>query len=393
MTPPAALGQFALGLAVTAPILIFAYQGLRELQATDARQEFQFDQYFRFRLVSAALALVGICALTKALAYPVVVIIIGISKSLESVCDLMYGKYQQSERMDWIAISMMLRGVASVVAVAVLLRVTHRIEFGAAGLIIANAGVLALYDWRAPAWLFRSNRTEVGHVGATAAGEPRSSFRSATYCLAILGLPLGLAQMLNSVSVNIPRYLLERHAGEASLGIFAAIMYLLVAGRTMIGALAQACVVRLARFYANGDGRAFRSLLFKQLGLAVGVGAAGILFSISVGSPFLRLVYRPEYAGHTTVLLLAIGTRRHQLFGRIHGHRPHRGTVDQSTAANSRDVRFGRMDIMRIVDTEIRHSWRLLGSITNRGIPTRLLRLRSRLCVLPNDRCRSNERI
>ena len=315
MTPPAAVGQFALGLAVTAPILIFAYQGLRELQATDARQQFEFHQYLRFRLLSGTLALIAICALTKVLAYPPVVIVVGISKALESICDLMYGKYQQCERMDWIAISMMLRGIFSVIAVAVLLHATHLIEWGAAGLIIANAVVLALYDWRQPAWLFHSVKTDDLHahpLTSSSARVPHSSLRittrNTTYCLAMLGLPLGLAQMLNSFSVNIPRYLLDRHAGEASLGIFAAIMYLIVAGRTVIGALAQSCVVRLARFYANGDGHAFKSLLFKQLVLALGLGAAGIIFSVIWGAPFLRLIYRPEYADHTAVLFLAMAT-------------------------------------------------------------------------------------
>jgi O-antigen/teichoic acid export membrane protein len=114
--------------------------------------------------------------------------------------------------------------------------------------------------------------------------------------------------MLNSFSVNIPRYVLERHEGEASLGIFAAIMYLLVAGRTVMAALAQSCVARLARFYANGNRKDFRSLLLRQLALAVVFGALGIVFAVTVGRPFLRVVYGPEYAEYTSVLLLAMFT-------------------------------------------------------------------------------------
>src|SRR5450759_4705386 len=39
---PAMVGQFALALAVTAPIMILANQGLRALQATDAQRHFTF---------------------------------------------------------------------------------------------------------------------------------------------------------------------------------------------------------------------------------------------------------------------------------------------------------------------------------------------------------------
>lgn len=308
MTTPAAVGQFALGLAITAPILIFAAQGLRDLQATDAHQHFEFRHYLGYRLVSVTLALVGIVVLTQAIHYPAVVIVVGISKALESISELMYGKYQQHERMDWIATSLMLRGVFSVIAVAVLLHATYSIAWGAAGLIVANAGVLIFYDWRQPGWLFRSPELGDRHTSAPKgiSGSSHISFPRTIFRLAMLGLPLGLAQMLNSFSVNVPRYFLERHAGEASLGIFAAIMYLLVAGRTVIAALAQSCVARLARWYANGDDQAFRSLLFKQLLLALGFGAAGIIFSMVCGGPFLRLIYRPEYAEYTSVLLLTM---------------------------------------------------------------------------------------
>jgi O-antigen/teichoic acid export membrane protein len=301
-TTPAALGQFALGLAITAPIIIFANQGLRDLQATDAHQQCRFVHYLRYRLLSVAFALALIALLTRVFSYPPVVIIVGVSKALESIIDLVYGRYQQHERVDWMATSMMVRGVLSVVAVAVLLTATHTIVWGAAGLIVANAAVLVLYDWR-PQWLFRSDEASSSSAGAPA----ESGFRTGTgRRLLMLGLPLGLAQMLNSFSIGIPRYFLERYAGEASLGIFAAIMYLIVASRTVIVAVALSCVARLAKYFAYGDRKAFNSLLQKQLLLGLAFGVAGIAFSLIWGPEFLRLVYKPEYADHHGVLLLAM---------------------------------------------------------------------------------------
>src|SRR3954453_2324939 len=64
LTTPADVGQFALGLAVTAPILIFANQGLRDVQATDAKRSFVFRQYLPYRLASVTLALLIIAGLT-----------------------------------------------------------------------------------------------------------------------------------------------------------------------------------------------------------------------------------------------------------------------------------------------------------------------------------------
>src|SRR5271157_5932336 len=42
---PEMVGQFALGLAVTTPIIMFANLQLRGVQATDARREYRFGHY------------------------------------------------------------------------------------------------------------------------------------------------------------------------------------------------------------------------------------------------------------------------------------------------------------------------------------------------------------
>src|SRR3954469_7592651 len=53
---PERVGQFALGLAVTAPILMFSNLQLRAIQATDARREYRFGHYLALRLATTALA-------------------------------------------------------------------------------------------------------------------------------------------------------------------------------------------------------------------------------------------------------------------------------------------------------------------------------------------------
>src|SRR2546430_9316589 len=52
-----ALGQFALGMAVTAPIFLFSNLNLRAILATDTSLEFPFRAYLRLRLLTTAAAL------------------------------------------------------------------------------------------------------------------------------------------------------------------------------------------------------------------------------------------------------------------------------------------------------------------------------------------------
>ena len=54
------LGIFALGLAICAPVFFFFNLALRDLQATDANQEYSFGHYLGLRLITSVLSLLVI---------------------------------------------------------------------------------------------------------------------------------------------------------------------------------------------------------------------------------------------------------------------------------------------------------------------------------------------
>src|SRR5882672_7719316 len=54
---PEQVGEYALGLAVSAPIVLFANLQLRALLVSELRDRFTFGQYLTFRLVSLGAAL------------------------------------------------------------------------------------------------------------------------------------------------------------------------------------------------------------------------------------------------------------------------------------------------------------------------------------------------
>jgi O-antigen/teichoic acid export membrane protein len=122
--------------------------------------------------------------------------------------------------------------------------------------------------------------------------------------LAILSFPLGLVMLLISLNDNIPRYFVEGYCGERELGIFGALVYLMVAGTMLVNALGESSVARLARFYAAGELAAFRQLIFKLTLMGAALGIAAVLGAWLIGRPFLALLYQPEYAEYTDVLLL-----------------------------------------------------------------------------------------
>ncbi|MGL5924168.1 lipopolysaccharide biosynthesis protein [Chroococcidiopsis sp.] len=302
---PEIVGQFTLGLAVTAPIFLFANLQLRTIQATDTKQQYVFGDYLALRLIATALAILALAGIGLGTGYrletSLVILVVGVSKALESISDVFYGLIQQRERMDRIAISMMIKGPLSLLFLGLGVYLTRSVFWGAVGLAIAWAIVLLGYDIRSGALMLKMRPVAPQHfkdVNPDVVEEnlrPRWHFQTLKQ-LIWLSLPLGVVMMLISLNGNMPRYFIERSLGDRELGIFAAISYLMVAGRMLVFSLGESASPRLAKYYAAGDGKAFRTLLIKLVGIAVLLGSAGVLVALIAGRQILTLLYQAEYA-------------------------------------------------------------------------------------------------
>ncbi len=292
------VGRFALGLAVTAPIFMFTNLQLRAVQATDARRQHPFGDYLAGRLLMTAIALlaVGGAIVLSGHRWEVGIVILAVAaaKAFESISDIIYGLLQQHERMDRIAVSMMLRGVLALGAVAAAVWLTHQLLWGVLGMAAAWVGVLAVYDCRS-AWRVESGEWKV----KAALHSPLSTLH-----LLWLALPLGIVTCLLSLNINIPRYFIEHHLGLRALGIFSAIGYLMVAGNTVVAALAQSAWPRLAAHYAAGERAKFHRLLGVLVGIGCLLGGAGVLAALLAGSAILRFLYGPDYADWANLFVL-----------------------------------------------------------------------------------------
>jgi O-antigen/teichoic acid export membrane protein len=294
---PEMVGQFALGLAITAPIVLFANLGLRQVQATDTTHHYSFGDYFGLRLITTSLALVGIVLISLVAGYGpetgLVILIVGLAKAFESLSDVFYGRLQQRERMDLIAKSMMIKGFLSLAMLSVSIYVTRSILWGVVSVAAAWASVFFFYDLL----VNRSVNTYEKPANSYLALLPR--FRTSLLTrLAWLSLPLGIVATLMSLNTGIPRYLMEFYLGERELGIFGAMAYTVVAGNVVVGALGHSSSPRLARYYASGDNQRYFALLFGMIGMGVLLGLVGVLVSVVAGRWLLTLLYTPEYAEH-----------------------------------------------------------------------------------------------
>jgi O-antigen/teichoic acid export membrane protein len=288
------LGQYALAAAVATPVAMLSHLNLRAVLVTDVKRQHPFGDYLLVRLatVLAGLLITAAAATVSSATAPAA--LVGAALACDNVSDIYYGLLQRRERMDQVARSMMARGALSAAAFGAALAATRSLLPALAALVLARVAVLLAYD-----------------RPKGAAGEPldRSDRRSQ---LAILwaALPLGVVLMLVSLTANLPRYAIEHHLGTRPLGAFAAVASFIAAGSTVANALGQSATPRLARYFSADKLREFRSLAWKLAGISVLLGGAGIAGAALLGRFILRVLYRPDYAAFSGLLVavMAAGT-------------------------------------------------------------------------------------
>ena len=276
------VGQFTLGLAVSAPVFMFTNLQLRAVQATDVNVEHGFAKYFTLRLLATLLGLMVIVALLPfagaSSAVCVVILLVSVSKCVECMSDVTAGLLQREEQLKRVAISLMMRGIASVLVFSLTFAYFRNLALSVAAMSGVWLAVLLFYD-------VRNVRALIGRQDPFFRFDRRELRR-----LAMLGLPLGWVATFATLSVNIPRYFLQHYLGLADQGIYASLAYLVVAINLVVAALSVSVTTRLAHLFADGDHR-----------------QAGVPLTFLVGRPLLTLLYRREYADHVGLLALLIG--------------------------------------------------------------------------------------
>ena len=303
LTRPELVGQYALGLTIVLPVLTFTSFQLRSVVTTDVREQIHFGNYLGFRLLSTGLALMIIFAIAIASGYRwqlrAVILMVGLAQAIEVISDIYFARLQLKERLDRVSKSMITRTVLSALGLSVGVYFGHSLLWGVAGIVLARAMVLSGYDLR-------------GHthdLDEQSEGFSRDDVLKPRWDLRVqrellwLGLPLGIITVLLSLSSSIPRYFIEHALGERALGIFSATTFMFAAGFMAIVSLGQSAFTRLASTYTAGNLTEFRLVVGKLLAIGATLGMCGIIVARVAGREILTILFRPEYAEHTDLLV------------------------------------------------------------------------------------------
>jgi O-antigen/teichoic acid export membrane protein len=298
-------GQYILALSISAPVFMFAGLDLRTLQATDSTAEVRFIEYLSLRLICGliALALVPTIALICGYRADTLAVIAGVSlgRFFLLIGDTFNGLMQQSERMDRVAHSIILKGILS----SIVLGATFLATGNLVAAVIAEAAtrflVLAFYDLPLGRRLAAQHDSEQLTL---------ASFRTVkadrlTH-LTFRSLPLAFKVMLVSLDTHVSRYFVS-FPGLGSLsavGIFGPIASGAAAGSMVGKALNQSVSAKLGRLASANAPHQFQSFVRRLQLFYLVLGVAGVWFTIVAGGPLLALI-RSDLLAYQVVLTLA----------------------------------------------------------------------------------------
>ncbi|MDQ2775343.1 MAG: oligosaccharide flippase family protein [Acidobacteriota bacterium] len=317
LTTPEKVGEYALAVAVTAPLLYFANFGIGIMLVTDTNRQFRFAQYRTARLLLIAASLIAaviICVVSRFSAEVVLLtLIVAISQSSDCLSELYRSVMLRSERMSRIAVSLVIRGAASVATAAAVLFYSKNLVWALLAMAAARMTVLFLYDM--PMGKDSPVAAEIEDPYNDGEEHPKSILDRVSKALSFpavwkitsAALPLTIITILTSLVINLPRYFIESYAGHRQLGIFAAMWSMLTAGNMIAIALGQAIFPRLSKLYAVRDIAGFRRLIGYALQIGLGLGLMGVAGAIVAGRQILTLAYRAEYAEQRWLFVAVMG--------------------------------------------------------------------------------------
>ena len=291
---PAVVGQFALGLAITSPLVTCTNLQLRTVQATATGGRFCLGHYVTLRLLGTTAFLLAVAIVAAGAGYRGATLAalgaVAALRAADALSDVLYGYLHAQERFDRIAQSQILKAAASLAAMWLTIRWTGSCRAGIVALAVASWLTLAVVD-----------RAIVARIRGPQPWFP--PWRGSRILeLFETSLPLGLTLLLVSLNANLPRYFLEHYRGVEQVGVFSALAYVTISANLFVMALGQAAAPRMAQA-STTNRRLFVRWSVRLFTVAAAVGGLGLAVAVVAGRPLLQLLYGAPYAQEQRVFV------------------------------------------------------------------------------------------
>lgn len=293
------MGAYALSVSVVSPVFSFSSLSLRAVQASDQLRNYGFLDYLITRLTTSFFSLLfvfGLCLLWPWGSLPSGVVIgVTVLKLSEAITDISHGKLQQVEKISLIGKSLI---VGNIVIIS-FFSFSVFVGLGMSASLVLASLMALFYSIVVDLMLAWKTESSMPSIKAS-----RENLYTRIFQIISISYPLGITVLMNSAVTHITRVILSIYSSVSLVGIFAALSQFIMVGSTLVGAVSQASLPRLARHVQAREKVAFSNILMKLVVVAILVGISGILVSHVLGEQVLLIFYNPEVANYSSTLTL-----------------------------------------------------------------------------------------
>lgn len=245
-------GVYSLAVSITNVLYSIALYGIRNYQVSDIKNEYTDKEYLISRYITCIISLV-ICLFTILISsydfeQKMAIFLYMLFHIEEAYIDVLHGIIQKRERMDYIGISCILRGITNLFLFSFVLYSTKNILLAIVTLIIITFIFINIYDMKKiKSFKNISDIYNIKHI----------------FKLLKIGLPLAICTVLIAATPVVPRYYLEMIHGKADLGIYATIATPTVLVQSLITFLIVPIIPIISESYFMRDLKKIKTQIIK----------------------------------------------------------------------------------------------------------------------------------
>lgn len=293
-----AAGILALAISLTNVFFTLGTFGIRIFQVSDSRGKYSPGLYISTRVLTCLFAL-GLCALfllcnRQYTAEQVLCVLFYMLYRIgEALVDVLAGEEQKAYRFDYVGLSFLFRGLATLLSFALTLYSTRNLTLTLLAMALVTLAVVLAYDGK--------------RVKSLTDFRLHLSLRESLPLLRE-AWPLMLNSALLTLLAAIPRYFLEMYHGSELLGYFGSVSTPAVIIQAGCSFIYTPLVAPLSSRFAGRDLPGFRRMLLLALGGVLGFAACMFAGAALLGRWGLTLLFGQAILPYAFLLLPVLGS-------------------------------------------------------------------------------------
>ncbi|MFY0803775.1 lipopolysaccharide biosynthesis protein [Peribacillus frigoritolerans] len=288
------IGIMTMATAIVAPIFTFTCLNMRQVLATDAKKEYDINSYLSIRIISVCVGfcLCGLIAVLYGQGFveSIIIILMALARSGESLSDIVHGEFQRRELIKWISGSLIIRGVITLFIVSI----TY---------YLSNNNIIIAMLAQAIVWIcvfyFRDLSILRRYLKIKIVFNWIEIKRLVWICL-----PLALTATINILIVNIPRYFIDAYTSKEEVGIYSALSGFVSMGTIITTAIFYVASPRLAKLLVEHRTRDYLKLLVLMEGIVFIVGMMVLSLMYVWGPVIVKVVFNSNIAQHSDLMIV-----------------------------------------------------------------------------------------